>query len=307
MNKIIFTPFFVIIFVLSFLVQHQTSYAVSGACSYHSGVNCSAGPSSNGSVICNDGWIDSSASYYSQTQCIGVEAPRCIYPISYGCTSDADYESLKSSIGGINTMTGLPLNSSQQSQLSTCQNEISSYKKRTEAYDKCMYDYQHQETYIPTPEASSSEDELTNTKIKDYILELQEKNELLKIKNEMCQNILGLANYNPETSECDCAESTVLVNGSCTFHIENITENTNRLAQPVNNKPQTLVENKHKESSNNTVAPIIEKENVSFPATSTETISITDKNTPQEYISPIEIQNRPSFFERIIYFFKGLF
>lgn len=34
-----------------------------GACSGHGGVNCAAGPDSDGSVICNDGWRDSSVRY----------------------------------------------------------------------------------------------------------------------------------------------------------------------------------------------------------------------------------------------------
>lgn len=35
----------------------------SGACSGHRGVNCDAGPDSDGSVICNDGWTGSSVMY----------------------------------------------------------------------------------------------------------------------------------------------------------------------------------------------------------------------------------------------------
>lgn len=35
----------------------------SGACSHHGGVDCSAGADSDGSVICSDGWRDSSVSY----------------------------------------------------------------------------------------------------------------------------------------------------------------------------------------------------------------------------------------------------
>ena len=35
----------------------------SGACSSHGGVNCALGPDVDGSVICNDGWTDSSVEY----------------------------------------------------------------------------------------------------------------------------------------------------------------------------------------------------------------------------------------------------
>ena len=44
-------------------------YATSGACSSHGGVNCSAGADSDGSVICYDGWEDSSVSYSSMVMC----------------------------------------------------------------------------------------------------------------------------------------------------------------------------------------------------------------------------------------------
>jgi hypothetical protein len=43
-------------------------FATSGACSYHSGANCSAS-SYNGSVVCNDGWTDSSVKYYDMEEC----------------------------------------------------------------------------------------------------------------------------------------------------------------------------------------------------------------------------------------------
>lgn len=41
----------------------SSSCASSGACSSHDGVDCSAGPDSDGSVICNDGWRGSSVEY----------------------------------------------------------------------------------------------------------------------------------------------------------------------------------------------------------------------------------------------------
>jgi len=40
--------------------------AVSGACSWHGGVNCSVGSDSDGSIICSDGWRGSSVSYSDQ-------------------------------------------------------------------------------------------------------------------------------------------------------------------------------------------------------------------------------------------------
>ena len=47
--------------------------ATSGACSGHSGVSCSAGADYDGSVICNDGWRDSSVAYSSMIECKEVD------------------------------------------------------------------------------------------------------------------------------------------------------------------------------------------------------------------------------------------
>ena len=57
--------FVCILSLLSPLFLIKVSFAISGACSYHNGVNCSAGPNSQGNAVCNDGW----ASFvpYSQT------------------------------------------------------------------------------------------------------------------------------------------------------------------------------------------------------------------------------------------------
>lgn len=54
-----------------FLVMPVLVSAASGACSGHGGVNCSAGPDSDGSVVCNDSWRNSSVSYSSMAMCVG--------------------------------------------------------------------------------------------------------------------------------------------------------------------------------------------------------------------------------------------
>jgi hypothetical protein len=45
------------------------AFATSGACSGHGGVSCSAGSDNDGSVICNDGWRNSSVQYSSMVMC----------------------------------------------------------------------------------------------------------------------------------------------------------------------------------------------------------------------------------------------
>lgn len=59
-----------LLFLVLFLVPVIT-YGDSGACSGHGGVSCPAGPDYDGSVICNDGWRESSVLYTSMAMCGG--------------------------------------------------------------------------------------------------------------------------------------------------------------------------------------------------------------------------------------------
>ena len=63
--------YILIILTSIFFVFNQTSnaLAIEGTCSWHSGINCKAGPDWDGSAICYDGWLDSSERYYSQKMC----------------------------------------------------------------------------------------------------------------------------------------------------------------------------------------------------------------------------------------------
>ncbi len=65
------------------------AFATSGACSYHGGVDCAAGPGIYGQVICNDGWTDSSVSYDSMVECGGgyYSPPSCPIFSSYDSLS----------------------------------------------------------------------------------------------------------------------------------------------------------------------------------------------------------------------------
>lgn len=44
-------------------------FAIGGTCSWHGGVDCSAGADWDGSAICNDGWTDSSEKFYDTKEC----------------------------------------------------------------------------------------------------------------------------------------------------------------------------------------------------------------------------------------------
>lgn len=69
-----------IVFVLLF--SPVFALATSGVCSYHGGISCSAGSDYDGSVICADGWRDSSASYSDQIMCQNTQKiPICYIPV----------------------------------------------------------------------------------------------------------------------------------------------------------------------------------------------------------------------------------
>jgi hypothetical protein len=59
--------------MVSLSVPH--AFATEGTCSWHGGVNCSAGADWDGSAVCNDGWFDSSERYFQQIKC--QETPMC--------------------------------------------------------------------------------------------------------------------------------------------------------------------------------------------------------------------------------------
>ncbi|MFO0718457.1 MAG: hypothetical protein U0522_00255 [Candidatus Paceibacterota bacterium] len=62
--------------VLAFILLTPTlAFATSGACSGHGGVSCASGRDSDGSVICKDGWRNSSVQYSSMIMCASYDEP----------------------------------------------------------------------------------------------------------------------------------------------------------------------------------------------------------------------------------------
>ena len=56
----------IILIMLRFsIISLEELFSQQGACSWHGGVDCDRGPDCDGSVICQDGWKDSSVSYLS--------------------------------------------------------------------------------------------------------------------------------------------------------------------------------------------------------------------------------------------------
>lgn len=128
-----------LIFVGLFLIP-QVSFATSGACSYHGGVNCSAGSGPLGNAICNDG-VESSTSYYDAQEC-SVNRSYCIAPLKSYCTSAADFI----------RDCGSPSRYTQDMYnlcYADCQNQINKYQSDLARYQSCLSVQSAQQYSIP--------------------------------------------------------------------------------------------------------------------------------------------------------------
>lgn len=116
-----------------FIFIPNLSYATSGACSSHGGVNCSAQISRYDRVTCNDGWTNSSVYYYESDEC---QASSCTPPSGSGCKTESDYGALSVRL----TSSGSYLGGSASSQkaLNQCRNEINAYQSALQTYNSCM-------------------------------------------------------------------------------------------------------------------------------------------------------------------------
>lgn len=116
--------FCLFVFALSIL-NINVANATSGACSYHGGVSCSAGADTDGSIICNDGWTDSSVSYSSMSECRGSRS--C--PVYL---SQEEYDKKKQEIEN-------SISQAETSNQTSCQTILNSAEGRNEqSYQSCL-------------------------------------------------------------------------------------------------------------------------------------------------------------------------
>lgn len=172
--------------------------ATSGACSYHNGVNCSAGASYAGNVQCNDGWINSSV-YFSDAQECKVTVPACPYPTYSQC--DVEYakqqaqqraDFINNSNSGLYSSRGMTLmqpplvDYTQDDNYLLCKDTQALYQAGQDRYNKCI-----------------------NEEAQNYI-------EALKPTESKCQQSLGTHGYlNTNTNTCSCNGDYWLKNGQC--------------------------------------------------------------------------------------------
>ncbi|MCX6738968.1 MAG: hypothetical protein NT098_02845 [Candidatus Parcubacteria bacterium] len=149
MKNFIKENWFKVIIVFSCVYFLPTvTFAISGACSYHGGVNCSIGPSITGMVTCNDGWVNSNVLFSNTDECMVVDSCPGIYLGT--CTTEADYarmqqqvDSMRGRTRALNSAQGIlgsPMDQSSsigQDQLDSCRKDIDGYNAQVRAQDQC--------------------------------------------------------------------------------------------------------------------------------------------------------------------------
>ncbi len=205
--------------------------ATSGACSYHSGVNCGYGATSSGKVMCNDGWINSTVYFSDMDECKVVDScPNVISGLM--CTTEADYASVqqqvdnqRSSLRAIyarSGMLGTPADNSAtvgQDKLDSCRASINSYNTMVTARNQCLDDNDKQQAekikwleyeqkmkldgicakYNGAGSVYDSNKPSTNPCTPDATE-----------KDAMCKKSDPKASYNASISRCVCDQNSVL-------------------------------------------------------------------------------------------------
>jgi len=132
--------FSLFIFAILFMIP-AVSFAVSGACSSHGGVNCSSA-SYSGNAICNDGW-ESSTNFYDTDECRAT----CYAPVPSNCSNERDYQTLQTE--GYRTGAMRYSVEAFQGTLNACRDSITKYQNELSEYQKCRSLQSSQNTYVP--------------------------------------------------------------------------------------------------------------------------------------------------------------
>lgn len=133
--------------IILLLGVSHAAFATSGECSYHGGVDCSAGPNFEGYAVCNDGWV--SSVLYSDTEECQQQTNPCPAPVVIGCTDQSElqiYENEQAQDEGTcqaeNARAGVLGvscdNPSLDEQISSCQAEIQDYQTEVQDQKQCI-------------------------------------------------------------------------------------------------------------------------------------------------------------------------
>ncbi len=190
------------------------AYSASGACSFHSGVNCSAGAHVDGSAICNDGWVDSSVKYYEVQECSEGTKIQCPTPHVSGYSEYSSCESIQDECTRYNeqrkqtcVISGRSLDSANCQPLSCeeadmCRDDVKLNKQLVKSYNQCL------DNAVSLAEA-----------------EFERQKEINRINEELLQVALkeascgSFAYYSKSDDNCYCEEGyeVSLTTGQCSL------------------------------------------------------------------------------------------
>lgn len=307
----------VFIVLFTFLIP-QLSFATQGACSYHGGVNCSLSQFSNGKVVCNDGWENSSVNYSDSIMCQDK---------SDSCPAYYDTKTYNYLISEIDR--NIQELESNKTYNSVCENiEQEEYQTKQKIYDSCanlqstINKFANQTGGTQNTQSDCGNLQISQitanysriklqcsqqkTQTEKYKLKyinlrncIKDEKELLPQKDMFCDSKFGNANYNPNTYSCICKVGYELINGKCEdINTENTINSNVNYYQPLTQNQKTRTETIYKapEQTKNTITlkEAIQrrkdiannKENVNLPeilkeSTSTIFVSTTTNiNTP---------------------------
>ncbi len=181
--------------------------ATSGACSGHGGVSCSAGSDSDGSVICSDGWRNSSVAYSSMRECsvTSVYVPSCSSPT----TSDCDVGSQTA----INARRGLLGSSMGDAAIAQCQATHDAFILSQSIYQTCIAN-QYSSLYpvsVPTPSPIL----LTNASNTDQPLTQAIQRQEWTVEGEFSAMSCPALSDRASSGNCKCHPGFVAVLSSC--------------------------------------------------------------------------------------------
>lgn len=216
---------FVILCCGVFLIISPVS-ATSGACSYHGGVNCSAGADWDGSVICNDGWKDSDVLYSSMSACLSV-CPKYL--------PQADYDHLKQEIEDSiekvkSSYQKLCLDAFNRSEILNDQLYQSCVRARQSIETSRMRRGDNTPIENPTQcedermrrtEVSKNQQDVCNGQSTDTVVKYTEMLVCLRVEKPIQNNVSGQANateYTPPTvptSTDDCLDGFTKIDNEC--------------------------------------------------------------------------------------------
>lgn len=265
--------YLIIILIVSFIPFKSDASDMSGGCSSHGGIYLGIGSNSDGSVLCNDGWVNSSVLLIPQ-------------PRSCATQNDLAILQVKLNQSGQSRYTG----EMAQGSIKDCQDSIVQYQQ-----DLIIYNANLQQQYNW---AKQAKEQWKQQQIEKITKEYQEKNDQLeKEKQEIiakskqeCEQGNGIFSIKDNIVSCNKKPSIITVPE--TTIIPDLPTNTpTETPAKINNSLQKNEVKKITPTTSSLTSPLIDKEQLS----SSSTQSLPEKIS------------KPSIYHRIINSIRNFF